>query len=63
MRSRSTATAVDALIATRNRIAIDRIGDSSSNPFVSRTRAKKNEVKAPTMKTSPCAKLIISRMP
>ena len=50
-------------MADRNRIASDTIGWLFMKPLAAYARAKKKEAKAPNMKTSPWAKLIMRRMP
>jgi hypothetical protein len=50
-------------MATTSRSAIDRTGLLSKNPLSSQASEKKKAPNAPNMKTSPCAKLIIRRIP
>ena len=62
-RSRRTAVPTDTTTATRVTIASARRGLLLRKPLFAYASAKKNEPKAPAMKTSPCAKLIMRRIP
>ena len=63
MRSSRTATPIETSIAITSRSAIDRTGLLSKNPLCSHASEKKKAPNAPNMNTSPCAKLIIRRIP
>ena len=62
MRSSRTATPIETSMATTSRSAIDRTGLLSMTRS-SQASEKKKAPNAPNMKTSPCAKLIIRRIP
>ena len=62
-RSSRTATIVETAIETTSRMRMATTGSLFRKPLESSVCATKNEPNAPAMNTSPCAKLIIRRIP